>query len=61
VTDGERVIAWFGSAGVYCYDFNGKELCAGIWQAESSVGYAASPIIHGDLCILNFGPGIARS
>jgi outer membrane protein assembly factor BamB len=27
VTDGERVIASFGSAGVYCYDFAGKELC----------------------------------
>jgi outer membrane protein assembly factor BamB len=26
VTDGERVIAWFGSAGVYCYDLDGKEL-----------------------------------
>ncbi|MDA0813942.1 MAG: PQQ-binding-like beta-propeller repeat protein, partial [Verrucomicrobia bacterium] len=26
VTDGKRVIAWFGSAGVFCYDFAGKEL-----------------------------------
>lgn len=26
VTDGERVIAWFGSAGVFCFDFAGKEL-----------------------------------
>lgn len=26
VTDGERVIAWFGSAGLICYDFEGKEL-----------------------------------
>ena len=25
VTDGERVMAWFGSAGPYCYDFAGKE------------------------------------
>jgi len=25
-TDGRRVIAWFGSAGVYCYDFDGREL-----------------------------------
>ena len=24
VTDGERIIAGFGSAGVYCFDFNGK-------------------------------------
>src|SRR5262245_11073539 len=26
VTDGERVAAWFGSAGLYCYDMTGKEL-----------------------------------
>jgi outer membrane protein assembly factor BamB len=58
VTDGQRVIAWFGSAGVYCYDFAGKEL----WRRDLGVqehewGYAASPVIHGGLCFLNFGPG----
>src|SRR5258708_3409352 len=26
VSDGKRVIAWFGSAGVHCYDFKGLEL-----------------------------------
>src|SRR4029079_17301350 len=26
VTDGERVIAWFGSAGAWCWDIAGKEL-----------------------------------
>jgi len=58
VTDGERVIAWFGSAGVFCFDLDGKQL----WQRDLGVqehewGYAASPVIHGDLCYLNFGPG----
>jgi outer membrane protein assembly factor BamB len=58
VTDGERVIAWFGSAGVYCYDFAGKQL----WHRDLGIqehewGYAASPVIEGDLCFLNFGPG----
>jgi outer membrane protein assembly factor BamB len=58
VTDGERVIAWFGSAGLFCYDFQGKEL----WRRELGSqrhiwGYGASPVIHRDLCILNFGPG----
>ena len=58
VTDGERVIAWFGSAGIYCYDFNGKELWRrDLGKQNHQWGYAASPIIHGDLCILNFGPG----
>ena len=58
VTDGERVIVSFASAGLHCYDFAGKE----IWQRDLGKqahiwGNAASPIIHGDLCILNFGPG----
>jgi outer membrane protein assembly factor BamB len=58
VTDGERIIASFGSAGLYCYDFDGKE----IWHRDLGKqahiwGNAAAPIIHGDLCILNFGPG----
>ena len=26
VCDGKLVIAWFGSAGVHCYDFDGREL-----------------------------------
>jgi outer membrane protein assembly factor BamB len=26
VTDGTRVIAWFGSAGVWCFDLDGNEL-----------------------------------
>jgi outer membrane protein assembly factor BamB len=57
VTDGERVIASFGSAGLYCYDFAGKE----IWRRdfgrmEHMFGNAASPMLAGDLCVLNFGP-----
>lgn len=58
VTDGKQVVAWFGSAGVFCYDFQGKLL----WSRDLGVqehewGYAASPVLHGDLCFLNFGPG----
>ncbi len=57
VTDGERVIASFGSAGLYCFDFTGKE----IWRRDfgkmnNGFGNAASPVLVGDLCILNFGP-----
>ena len=57
VTDGERVVVFHGSAGMYCYDFTGKELwkkefgpCDHIW------GSAASPVIYKDLVIHNFGP-----
>lgn len=58
VTDGERVIVWFGSAGLVCYDMDGTRL----WQKdlgplEHMWGYGTSPILHEDLCILNFGPG----
>lgn len=58
VTDGERVVVSFGSAGMYCYDFAGKKLWSrtdlGKW--EHSFGNASSPVIHGDLCILWCGP-----
>lgn len=58
VTDGERVIAWFGSAGLFCYDLEGNEL----WKRDLGIqkhiwGYGASPVLDGDLCYLNFGPG----
>lgn len=58
VTDGERIIVSFASAGVYCYDLNGKEL----WERDLGKqdhiwGNAASPVIFGDSCYLNFGPG----
>ncbi len=58
VTDGQRVIAWFGSAGLVCWDLAGVEL----WRRDLGLqehmwGYGSSPILHGDLCILNFGPG----
>jgi outer membrane protein assembly factor BamB len=57
-TDGERVVAWFGSAGLYCYDLRGKKL----WHRDLGPqhhiwGWGASPILHSNLCILNFGPG----
>ena len=57
-TDGERVVAWFGSAGLWCWSLDGKEQ----WHVDLGPqkhiwGYAASPVLHDDLCILNFGPG----
>jgi outer membrane protein assembly factor BamB len=58
VTDGQIVIASFGSAGLSAYDFAGKEL----WHRDLGKqhhiwGNAASPVIYKDLCILNVGPG----
>ena len=58
VTDGERVVAWFGSAGLYCYDLDGKELWhQDLGRQRHIWGWGSSPVLVGDLCLLNFGPG----
>jgi outer membrane protein assembly factor BamB len=57
VTDGERVIASFGSAGVFCYDLKGKELWHRDLGRQSHIwGYASSPVMYRNLCILYHGP-----
>jgi outer membrane protein assembly factor BamB len=58
VTDGERVIAFFGSAGMYCFDFEGRQL----WHADTGnishqFGTASSPCLFGDLVFAYVGPG----
>jgi outer membrane protein assembly factor BamB len=58
VTDGQRVIAWFGSAGVYAYDLKGRELWRrDLGRQSHQWGYASSPVLYRDLCLLSFGPG----
>jgi len=57
-TDGERVVASFGSAGVVCYDVHGALLWKrDLGKCEQIWGNAASPILYRDLVLLNFGPG----
>ncbi len=57
-SDGERVVIWFGSAGLYCYDLAGKELWhKDLGKFDHIWGYGSSPIIVGNLVILNAGPG----
>ncbi len=48
-TDGERLYCWFGSAGMYCYDLDGKKL----WERDlgkayvgASLGEGCSPVVH---------------
>ena len=53
-TDGERVYVYFGSYGLVSYDFDGKLL----WERrlplpENIYGAVASPIVAGDLLVLN--------
>jgi len=54
-TDGERLIAYFGMVGVYCYDFDGKLLWSknlGTFPTQMDWGTGSSPIIHGDLVFI---------
>jgi outer membrane protein assembly factor BamB len=58
VTDGQRVIASHGSAGLVCYDLNGTELWRhDVGKLEHIWGNASSPVLHGNLVILWCGPG----
>lgn len=53
-TDGKYVFAFFGSEGLYAYDMNGKLM----WKQDlgklgtASVGYGVSPILYGNLVIM---------
>jgi outer membrane protein assembly factor BamB len=59
VTDGEQVIAWHGSAGVYAYDLQGKELWhRDLGSFEHIWGNAASPVIYKQMVLLSCGPGL---
>jgi outer membrane protein assembly factor BamB len=58
VVDGKRVIAWFGSAGIYCYDFDGRQMWSRDLGRQSHMwGYASSLARYRNLSLLNFGPG----
>jgi outer membrane protein assembly factor BamB len=58
VTDGERVIAWFGSAGLWCWSLDGEERWhLDVGRQDHEWGYAASPVIEGGTCFVNAGPG----
>ncbi len=58
VTDGRRVVVCHGSAGVFCYDIEGEELWKrDLGRQDFEWGSGSSPVLHGDLCFLYFGPG----
>ena len=58
-TDGERVIAWHGSAGLFAYDVDGQPLWKkDLGKFEHVWGNAASPVLYKHLVILNCGPGL---
>jgi len=51
VTDGERVVAYFGMTGVYCYDLSGNLLWGkdlGAYPMQMGWGSGSSPVLLGD-------------
>ena len=57
ITDGEHVIAYFESRGLYAYDMDGKQ----IWQKDlgdkrmrSQFGEGSTPALHGNRLIVNW-------
>ena len=61
VTDGETVFAYFGDFGLIAYSLDGKER----WRKpmgpfNNMNGVGTSPVLAGDLLILNAEPGHQR-
>jgi outer membrane protein assembly factor BamB len=55
VTDGERVVAYFGMTGVYCYDLDGElqwQKDLGAYPMEGDWGTSSSPAMHDGLVFL---------
>ncbi len=55
-TDGRRIVSYFGSFGLVCYDLKGKELWRHplpVAQSGGGFGSGTSPIIAGNLVLLN--------
>ncbi len=54
-TDGQKLYAWFGSAGMYCYDLEGNAIWdrdLGPAKTRLSFGEGSSPVVHDDRLIL---------
>ena len=59
-SDGKFVVVWHGSAGLHCYDIDGKEQWTlDLGEFKHTWGYGTSPVIDGGRVILNTGPGKA--
>ena len=57
VTDGEHILAFFGSRGLYCLDLEGEllwEKDLGEMQSKHAHGEGASPTLHGDTVVVNW-------
>ncbi len=58
VSDGQRVVVWHRSAGMHCYDLEGKSLWSrDLGEFHHIWGGGSSPIIYQDMVIQLCGPG----
>jgi outer membrane protein assembly factor BamB len=58
VADGQRVVVWHSSAGLYAYDFSGQPLWSrDLGEFRHMWGDGGSPMIHQERVILHCGPG----
>lgn len=57
-SNGKSVVVWHGSAGLHCYDLEGKALWSrDLGEFEHMWGEGTSPVIHLGRVYLNSGPG----
>lgn len=57
VTDGELVLASFGSRGVYCFDLDGNprwDRDLGRMRTRNGFGEGSSPALHGNVLVINW-------
>lgn len=57
VTDGEHLLAYFGSRGLYCLDLTGKQLWKkdfGDMSTRRGFGEGSSPALHGNTVVVNW-------
>ena len=55
VTDGQHIYAYFGSFGLYCYDFEGRFVWKKYFEPqamEDSLGEGSSPALFGDTLVI---------
>lgn len=56
--DGRRVVVWHGSAGLHCYDYDGRPLWSrDLGNFRHIWGHGSSPVFYNDRILLNCGPG----
>jgi outer membrane protein assembly factor BamB len=71
-TEGQHLVAFFGSEGLYCYDLEGRLLWsrdlgviniskyAIIWDSAQGGSYIATPVVYGDYIYFGNPNGVVR-